>query len=260
MDRFRPSFTRPAGFKPRGLFRVRFGLLILLLVLFAPVPAMAQDLAAPDDVRLVIPQPYRICSGDFLEVVYAIRTDVHRAMVTVRTDGMISLPLVDDVRAAGLRLDELSVVLREKYSVVFRHPRINVILRHSVAARAFVGGEVARGGIISLRHPVTVLQAVVRAGGVTSNGALSRVVVMRKKNPTETEFFELDLTDREALISGVGVYFLQPGDLVVVPMKNIAKIRLWLQQYLYQTLALVLTTDFWIYYKDLTNVDKIHPF
>ncbi len=259
MNRFRHSVTRQTSSRPRGSFRFRCGLLILLLMIIVPLPSAAQDLVSPPDVRLVIPEPYRICAGDYLEVVYAIRTNVHRAMVTVRTDGMITLPLVDDVRAAGRRLDELSVVLREEYSVVLRDPRINVILRHSVAARAFVGGEVAKGGMISLRQPVTVRQALVMAGGPTSNGAMTRVVVMRKKSPTETTFFEMDVTDMDAILGEDGVFYLSPGDLVLVPQKNITKIRLWLQQYLYRTLALVLTTDFWIYYKDLTGVDNIYP-
>jgi polysaccharide export outer membrane protein len=255
----RPSVTKPAGSLFRGLFRLRLGLLILLLLVLAPLPAFAQDQVSPPEVRLVIPEPYRISTGDYLEVVYAIRTDVYRAMVVVRTDGMISLPLVDDVRAAGRRLDELSQVLREKYSVVFRNPRFNVILRHSVAARAFVGGEVARGGIISLRQPVTVRQALVMAGGPTSHGALTRVVVMRKKSPTETTFFELDVTNKDAISGEEGVFYLAPGDLVLVPQKNITKIRLWLQQYLYRTLALVLTTEFWIYSQDLTGVANLYP-
>ena len=229
--------------------RFRLSQLILLLVLIAPLPATAGEQFAPLDVPLVMNQPYRINCGDNLEVVYALQNSVYRTNVIVRTDGMISLPLVDDVQAAGLRLDQLSVILREQYSAVFRYPRINVVLRHSTAARAFVGGEVDYAGIISLRNPVTVRQALIIAGGAKSTGALSRVVVVRKKSPTETAWFELDLTDMGAIEGEPGEFYLQAGDLVLVPMKNIAKVRLWIQQYIYQILSLHLTTEFEYLYR-----------
>lgn len=257
MDRFTPRTLRSAGIAPRGELRTRPGLFVLLLLcLCASLTASAQEQTAPTDVRLVVHQPYRICCGDTLEVVYALRTNVYRTMGRVRTDGMISLPLVDDVRAAGRRLDELSVILREKYSVVYRHPKIDVILRHSVAARAFVGGMVNYAGIISLRIPITARQALIMAGGVTEHGAMSRVVVVRKKNPTDTVFFELDLTDKEASLTETGMFYLEPGDLVLVPMKNVSKLRLWIQQYVYKTLALALTTDF-AYVFRLLNFENI---
>lgn len=237
MDRFRPCCA----------YRTGFGLLILLLLLFSP--AAAEDQPAPPQTQLVMHQPYRICAGDALEVVYALRTNFYRAMVVVRTDGKISLPFVDDVQAAGMRLDEISAMLREKYSVIFRHPRIDVILRHSVAARAFVGGEVDFVGMISLRHPVTVREALITAGGPKVHGDLSRVVVVRKKNPTETEFFELDLTDQDASLEEAGMFYLEAGDMVLVPMRGISKLRLWIQQYVYRTLALVLTTEFSYFYQ-----------
>lgn len=245
MDRFRPSLQRPAVTAPDGVCATRRGLIVLLLLCFcAGLPAAAREPAAAADVQLVMHQPYRICCGDTLEVVYALGINVFRTMIRVRTDGMISLPLVDDVRAAGQRLDDLSVVLREKYSVVYRHPKIDVMLRHSVAARAFVGGEVRAAGIISLRKPVTVREALIMAGNATSQGALSRIVLIRKKSPTETAFFELDLTDMEASPMEAGMFYLEPGDLVLVPMKNVSQVHLWARQYVYHNLALQLSTGF----------------
>ncbi len=260
MDRFRPRAPRPAVTVPGGMFRTRPVLLVLLLICYcASAPAFAQEEAALSDVKLVMRQPYRICCGDSLQVVYALRTNVYRTMAKVRTDGMISLPLVDDVRAAGLRLDELSVILREKYSVVYRHPKIDVILRYSVAARAFVGGEVRYAGIISLRKPVTVREALTMAGNVTNHGALSRIVLIRKKSPTETAFFELDLTNMDASLTEAGMFYLEPGDLVLVPMKTVSKVRLWAHQYVYKSLALQLTTDFF-YAASWLNFDNIYRY
>jgi len=249
------NMPRPSGTRPISL------LLIMLALTALPLAAQGQgpQSVPADDVPLVMHQPYRISCGDALEVIYALRNSVYRAMVSVRTDGMITLPFVDDVKAAGLRLDELSANLREAYSVVYRHPRIDVTLRHSVAARAFIGGEVAMPGIISLRKPVTVFQAVNKAGGVSNHGALSRVVVVRKMSPTETEFYELDLTDKEALVAEGGEFYLQAGDLVLVPMRNISKIRLWVRQYAYRTLALHLTTDFAYIFRWL-NFDNIYRY
>jgi len=199
------------------------------------------------------------CTFVGLLIVYALRANVFRAMVVVRTDGKISLPFVDDVQAAGMRLDEISAVLREKYSIVYRHPRIDVILRHSVAARAFVGGEVDFAGIISLRHPVTVREALTTAGGPRIHGDLSRIVVVRKKSPTETAFFELDLTDKSASLQEAGMFYLEAGDMVLVPMRGISKLRHWIQQYVYRTRALTLTTDFWYFHRWL-NFENYYGF
>lgn len=235
--------------------------LLLALLTLAALPLAAEEPVPPppSESPLVMYEPYRISCGDSLEVIYALRNGVYRAMGTVRTDGMITLPLVDDVKAAGLRLDELSANLREAYSAVYRHPKIDVVLRHSVAARAFIGGEVAFPGIISLRHPMTLRQALNTAGGVSTHGALSRVLVLRKQSPTETEFFELDLTDPEAMTAEGGMFYLQPGDLVLVPMRNISKVRLWARQYVYDTLALQLATDFapifrWLNFEEIYRI------
>jgi len=232
------------------------GLAALLLLLVPPLAADEQ-VSRPPEPRLVMQQPYRLCCGDTVQVVQAMRDVVYRTNVIVRTDGMISLPLVDDVPAAGLRMDQLSADLRERYSTVYRNPKIEVILLHSVAARAFVGGEVDYVGIISLRNPVTVQEALIRAGGVSSHGDLSRVVVVRKKSPTGTEYFELDLTDRKEAYSEAGMFYLEPGDLVLVPMRGISKVRLWVSQYVNKTLSLALATDFF-YFFHWFDVDKIY--
>ena len=63
MDRFRHSVTRKTGSRPRGSFRLCCALLILLLLILSPLPSAAQN-QVPPDVRLVIPEPYRICAGD----------------------------------------------------------------------------------------------------------------------------------------------------------------------------------------------------
>ncbi len=224
---------------------------LLLLLLFVPALAVADDPPPPIPVPLSMPQPYRICTGDRLEVVFALRIDVIRTIALVRPDGMITLPFVDDVQAAGLRLDELSVRLREEYSVIYRHPKIHVLLRHSTAARAFVGGEVDFAGIISLRNPVTVREALTMAGGITSHGALSRIVLVRKKSSTETEFYELDLTETDQSKDIAGSFYLAPGDILLVPMKNIIKVKLWASQYVMKTLSLTITADFFYFLRFL---------
>jgi polysaccharide export outer membrane protein len=233
--------------------------LVALLLLLAGLPLVAgEQEPGPPETRLVMPQPYRICCGDTLQVVQAMRDTVYRTNVIVRTDGMISLPLVDDVPAAGLRVDELAADLRERFTAVYRHPKIDVILLHSISARAFVGGEVDHVGIISLRTPVTVLEALVMAGGVRSHGNLSRVVVVRKKSPVDTEFFELDLTDPAEAFSESGMFYLAAGDLVLVPMRGVSRVRLWVSQYVNQTLPLFLTTDFQ-YFFNWINLQRIYP-
>jgi polysaccharide biosynthesis/export protein len=138
------------------------------------------------------------------------------ADVPVRPDGMITVPLVNDVQAAGLTPDELKDAIAEKLAEYIQNPTVTVVVLAPFSKRAFVLGEVRNAGPISLSAEMSVLDAITAAGGFTPFAKKSSVRVLRRVNGKE-----LDYTfDYDAFVAGKAPgtnVLLHPGDTVLVP-------------------------------------------
>jgi polysaccharide export outer membrane protein len=136
--------------------------------------------------------------------------------VPVRPDGKITVPLLDDVQAAGLTTDELKKVLTEKLSEFIQSPTVTVVVLQPLSKRAYVLGEVKSAGPISLGADMSVLDAITAAGGFTAFANKSKVRVLRR-----IEGKELDYTfNYDAFVAGRAPgtnVLLHPGDTVLVP-------------------------------------------
>ena len=136
--------------------------------------------------------------------------------VPVRPDGMITMPLIDDVQAAGLTPDELKAVIAEKLSEFVQTPTVTVVVLAAISKRAYVLGEVRSSGPISLSTDMSVLDAITAAGGFTPFAKKSGVRVLRRIGGKE-----LDYTfDYDAFVAGKAPgtnVLLHPGDTVLVP-------------------------------------------
>lgn len=164
------------------------------------------------------PEPnetYRIGPEDVIEVVVWRHDELGR-VVPVRPDGMISLPLLNDVKAAGLTPMELRTTIAEGLkSFVVSVPEVAVIVREIHSRHITLLGEVARPGRYELKGPTRLLDAVAQAGGFTEYAARRRVEIYRR---TAGELVKIDV-DGSALPTGGERRDpdLRPGDLVVVP-------------------------------------------
>ena len=138
------------------------------------------------------------------------------AEVPVRPDGMITVPLIDDVQAAGLTPDELKASITEKLSEYVQGPTVTVVVLAPLSKRAYVLGEVRAAGPISLGSDMSVLDAITAAGGFTPFAKKSSVRVLRRVDGKE-----LDYTfDYDAFVAGKAPgtnVLLHPGDTVLVP-------------------------------------------
>jgi polysaccharide export outer membrane protein len=138
------------------------------------------------------------------------------AKVPVRPDGKITLPLVDDVVAAGLTPDALKQRLIDAYKAFVTVPNISVLVSEINSLRFYVLGEVAKPGVYPLRSRTRVLQAVAVAGGFTQYAAKDRVVLLRDAGGKQARI-EINL---KRVTSGDNVEenaVLLPGDTLVVP-------------------------------------------
>src|SRR5258708_530765 len=212
----------------------------LLLLMFLSIPAIAisaqdgsnksraanklvaaKDASANSDAAHAVVKPatddpnYSIGAEDELNVNVWKEPDISRT-VPVRPDGKISLPLLNDVQAAGLTPMQLGSEIKEKLRKFISEPQVTVIVTKSNSQRVFIVGEVARAGAYPLLPNMSVLQALSSARGFTQFANKKQIHVLRITNekPTTLPFSYKDVVS--GLHSEQNVS-LKPGDTIVVP-------------------------------------------
>lgn len=175
------------------------------------------------------PAPYKLQFEDEIEVKFHFVPELNDRL-RIRPDGMISLQLVDEVRAAGLTPAELDRILTEKYASVLHEPELTVIVREFSGRQVFVGGEVRVPGMIPLKGNLTAFQAILQAGGFKNTSKLTSVVLLRNQGSKKPFFATLNLAHPE---SHSDVY-LQPYDVVFVPKTMVASLGQFVDQYINQ--------------------------
>jgi polysaccharide export outer membrane protein len=159
---------------------------------------------------------YRIGPGDVLQIDVWKEPDVSSPSVTVRPDGRISVPMVGDVSVISLTPAELEADLRERFGSLIKEPRVTVSVRDANSQKVYIIGEVRREGPLRMTGPLTVLQALAEAGGVTEYAKRKDIYVLRLVNNQQMHF----AFNYEAVVKGQKPgqnISLQPGDTVVVP-------------------------------------------
>ncbi len=157
---------------------------------------------------------YVIGPDDTLHIAVWKEADL-TATVPVRPDGKISLPLLNDVQAAGLTPEQLASSLTEKLKKYIADPRVTVVVAAINSKRIYMVGEVARTGALSMLPNMTVLQALSSAG-LNQFAKTKGIYILRSENGKQEK---LPVNYRK-LVKGQHMeqnYLLQPGDTIVVP-------------------------------------------
>ncbi|MCM0082867.1 polysaccharide export protein [Geomonas sp. Red32] len=174
---------------------------------------------------------YRIQPGDQLDVKFFYNPELNEQLV-VRSDGRITLQLINDIVAAGLTPSELTASLTRAYSGELSNPKVAVIVRVSVGDRVYVDGEVNRAGLVQLVGPTTVLQSIAQAGGMKESARSGEVIVLRRGDDSKISVIALNMDDA---LNGHDVgqdMLLRPNDIVYVPRSAISNINVWVDQYI----------------------------
>ena len=140
--------------------------------------ASAADEAKPAVIPATTDPAYVIGPEDVLDINVWKEPDMTR-VVPVRPDGKISLPLINDVQAAGSTPQQLAATVTEKLRKYLTEPQVTVIVTQINSQRVFVVGEVLRAGAFPLVPGTTVLQALASAGGFTTFADVKKIHVMR---------------------------------------------------------------------------------
>jgi len=134
--------------------------------------------------------------------------------VTVRSDGKISLPLLDEVQAAGLSPAALRAKLIEDSKQFFGNPNVTVVVQTINSRKVFITGQVVKPGPYVIVAPTTVLQLIALAGGLKDFADSKNITIVRQDHGRTTSFRFNYKEIRKNLPQNIE---LKPGDTVVVP-------------------------------------------
>ena len=177
----------------------------------APAGAVA---AAPAIETAPDPREYRIGPEDVLEIAVWKNPDLTRERIPVRPDGKVSLPLVNDIQAAGLTANELRAQLAERLSPFIQAPEVSVIVREMNSFKVSVTGNVNMPGQYPVRSEATVLDMISRAQGFNAFADKGSIRVIRREAESQRL---LKFNYNDAINARPGANFLvQPGDVVIV--------------------------------------------
>jgi polysaccharide export outer membrane protein len=181
-----------------------------------PEAAASRTAAARALPAAAVPDPndYVIGPEDVLDISVWKNPELSRK-VPVRPDGKLSLPLVNDIQAAGLTPSQLRQQLISKLTEFVPSPEINVIVSEVHSLKVAVVGAVKTPGRFELKSPATVLECIALAQGLTEFAASDRIVVLRQNGNTTTR---IPFNYRKvASGSEQENFFVKPGDIIVVP-------------------------------------------
>ncbi len=177
-----------------------------------PTPAPAA-VAAAEQQQASLPTDYVIGPDDKLAVLFW-RDESMTADVTVRPDGKISLPLLNDVHVVGLTPEQLRTFLMGAAKKFVADPTVSVVVREINSRKVFITGFVSHPGAYSLTTPITVLQLIAIAGGLTDFADTKKITIIRTGQKEPLKFNYEDVRRGKNLQQNI---LLKVGDTVVVP-------------------------------------------
>ena len=163
----------------------------------------------------------RLGKSDVLSISVYDEQDLSVRGIPVRPDGKISFPLIGDVQAEGLTVDELSETITERLRQYVLAPKVSVIVQEFNSLNYTMYGEVVRPGVYPLARDVTIAEAVARAGGLNKGqfratsvevADLTHAFIARNGKPLPVDFIRL-LREGDLRFD----VNLQPGDFISIP-------------------------------------------
>ena len=181
-----------------------------------PQPAPANKAAAPPMPEGVVPPAgYLIGPEDVLAIMFWRERDLSVDGAAVRPDGRITVPLINDIQAAGLTPDALREQIQSAASKFVADPSVTVVVKAINSRKVFITGMVSKPGQYPLVAPTTVMQLIAMAGGLNEYANRDNVMVMRNEGGKQTSrrFNYDEVSEGKKLEQNIE---LQPGDTIVV--------------------------------------------
>lgn len=168
-------------------------------------PAPKGDVAANSDAYVIGPE-------DVLNI-YVWKEETLTKTIPVRIDGKISLPLVDDIQAAGMTPQKLKEVITEKLQNYVENPTVTVTVIEANSYTIYVSGEVKNPGAFRIRSETTLLKAIITAGGFTEWANKRKILIITTEKGKEKRI----IANYNKIIDGdVPDIVIKRGDTIVV--------------------------------------------
>ena len=163
---------------------------------------------------------YVIGSEDVLTI-HVWREEALSRTVPVRTDGNISLPLIREIKAAGLTPPQLEEAITERLKGFYENPNVSVNVMETNSFKIYISGEVMMPGVYNLQEEASVLQIIPMAGGFTEWAIQNKILIIRKENDREKR---MTVSYKKAMKGDPSsTVLLKPGDTIIVEASRLKK-------------------------------------
>jgi polysaccharide export outer membrane protein len=165
--------------------------------------------------RIAVNDRYVIGPEDVL-FIHVWKEETLSRTVPVRMDGKISLPLIDDVQAAGYTPLQLKEILTQRLKGFIDAPVVSVVVSDANSFKVYVSGEVKSPGVHRLRSETSLLQFIIMVGGFTEWANQKKILIIRKENGKEKRM----IVNYKKIMKGDAPdsnIILKSGDTIIVP-------------------------------------------
>jgi polysaccharide biosynthesis/export protein len=192
-------------------------LIIMMAFLAAGLLCPAQDAATPaahNTARPAMTESYVIGLSDVITVTVFKEPTLSGGLL-VRPDGMISMPLLGDIKASGKTPMALADEIATKLKKYIQDPNVTVVLGQMNSKRVYLMGEIGKTGPIEMTPGMTLLEAIATAGGLGPYANAKKIYILRNEDGKQQK---IPVQYKKAL-RGYGTLnlILHPGDTIVVP-------------------------------------------
>lgn len=200
-----------------GSLSLFFSVIFLIMVQISPAQSLPPDPEPKGDMGAKVEpgkraDEYTLGPGDVIQVV-VWRNEHLSKTVPIRPDGKISMPLVDDIAAAGMTPSQLKETITKGLRHYIDNPIVTVIVSEVNNYKVSVLGEVKKPGVYLLKGRTTILEAISMAEGFTEFATTNNILLMKKQKGQRFRF------DYRAYVSGENLdqnVYLDPGDTIIV--------------------------------------------
>lgn len=182
---------------------------------FSQTPRTAADAKMPVGEVAADSDQYVIGPEDVL-LIHVWREETLTRQVTVRIDGKISHPLIDEIQAAGMTPLQLKKTVTSTIEKFVDDPVVSIIVIEANSFKVFVSGQVRNQGIFRLRKETTILELIPMAGGFTDWADQKKIMIIRKEDGKEKRI----TVNYKKLVKGdkgAANIVLKAGDIIIVP-------------------------------------------
>jgi polysaccharide export outer membrane protein len=194
------------------------GVLVLLISFSSAYPQADKEILSKKEAQAEVTadsDQYVIGSEDILYI-HVWKEEALTRTIPVRMDGKISLPLIQEIKAAGLTPLQLKEVLTTRFKEFIENPIVSVTVMEANSCKVYVMGQVKNPGVYRLRSETTIVQIIPLAGGFTDWAKQKKILIVREEDGKEKRI----KVNYKKIIGGKDPssnIILKAGDTIIIP-------------------------------------------